>query len=356
LAQNWQTPDKGLTWIFTLKDNLFWQDGTKVTASASMYSFEDVEVKAIDEKTLSFKLKNEFAPFPTVVSKPTFKRGLLGTGQWRVKNISLSGELVEQLEIQNTDEDTMVLNFYPTEERAQLAFKLGEVDIIKDSIDSKPFEKWSTVTIDQQANQKRFVAAFFNTQDTLLSDKRIRQALSYAIDKNSLGNLRALGPIPPSSWAYNQQVKPYDFDSDRALELIDEFKEDSSNKVALDIKLVTSPLLLEKAEKVALDWQNVGFKTTVQVSSILPEDFQVFLVMYDAPSDPDQYSLWHSTQFDTNITHYRNERVDTLLENARAEVDFEARKKMYLDFQRFLLEDAPAAFLYHPVSYTVTRK
>ena len=349
LAEKWETPDKGLTWIFTLKSGITWQDGSEVVANPAMYSFEDVEVNIIDPKTISFKLKNAFAPFPTVVSKPTFKRGLLGTGAWSVKNVSLAGGFVERLEIGDREGNTKIYKFYPTEERSKLAFKLGEVDEILDVVDPRPFDKWDTVKLKEEVNQKRFVAVFFNTHDALLSDKKIRQALSYAIDKDQfVGSQRALGPIPPTSWAYNSQIKPYEFDKKRAIELI--------GGQSLDIKLVTNPFLLDSAEMIAKNWEGVGVHTSVSVSSILPEDFQAFLVMYDTPSDPDQYSTWHSTQFDTNITRYHNERVDSLLESGRSETDFETRKKMYLDFQRYLLEDAPAAFLYHPISYTIIRK
>ena len=53
----------------------------------------------------------------------------------------------------------------------------------------------------------------------------------------------------------------------------------------------------------------------------------------DIPKDPDQYSLWHSTQTSTNISHLKNARIDKLLEDGRTELDQEIRKKIYLDFR-----------------------
>ena len=75
----------------------------------------------------------------------------------------------------------------------------------------------------------------------------------------------------------------------------------------------------------------------------------------DIPKDPDQYVLWHSTQ-PTNISKYKNPRIDKLLEDGRVELNQETRKKIYLDFQRFLVEDSPAIFLYHPSFFTVLKK
>jgi len=76
----------------------------------------------------------------------------------------------------------------------------------------------------------------------------------------------------------------------------------------------------------------------------------------EIPKDVDQYPLWHSTQSDTNMSKFSNFRIDKLLEEGRVELDTDERRKIYLDFQRFLLEEAPAAFLYHPRYYSITRK
>ncbi len=80
LASSWETPDKGKTWFFHLDEERFWQDDKKVTSDTIGYDFSDVEIELPDDKTIVFKLQNAFSPFPTVVSKPTFKKGLLGTG------------------------------------------------------------------------------------------------------------------------------------------------------------------------------------------------------------------------------------------------------------------------------------
>jgi peptide/nickel transport system substrate-binding protein len=94
----------------------------------------------------------------------------------------------------------------------------------------------------------------------------------------------------------------------------------------------------------------------LQVISQIPSDYQAFLAIFDIPDDPDQYSMWHSTQTATNITHYQNPRIDKLLEDGRSEINIDARKKIYFDFQRFLVEDSPAAFLYYPTTYSIGRK
>jgi peptide/nickel transport system substrate-binding protein len=181
-------------------------------------------------------------------------------------------------------------------------------------------------------------------------NKALRQALSYAIDKTSFAGPRALGPISPGSWAYNPLVKDYAYDVARARDLVENLETE------LRVNLATSPPLLGVAESIAVFWAELGVKTDVHVVSILPEEYDAFLAIYDVAHDPDQYALWHTTQTQINISKYSNPRIDKLLEDGRVELDFEERRRLYLDFQRFLLEDAPAVFLYHPMSYTITRK
>ena len=135
-------------------------------------------------------------------------------------------------------------------------------------------------------------------------------------------------------------------------------KNDLSKEVLndLSINIATIPVLLGQAEKIAANWRDLGIAVNVQVVSSVPDSFDTFLAVLDIPQDPDQYSLWHSSQDVTNISNYKNPRIDKLLEDGRTVTNLSERKKIYLDFQRFLIEDSPAAFLYHPISYTIVRK
>lgn len=354
LASSWETTDKGKTWTFTLKDGVYWQDETEVTSKDINYQFSDVVVEKPDGKTVVFKLDNAYSAFPAVVSKPTFKSGLLGTGEYKVSKISLNGSTVEEIALSSETEGKIIYKFYPTEERTKIAFQLGQVDKIEDLYTISPFDTWPKARVSSITNMGEFTALFFNTQDQVLSEKDLRQALTYAIDKEKLGGVRAISPISVDSWAYNSQVKPYDYDPKKAREMVEAYKE-ASKLTEISISLSTSSILLDKAELIADDWEAVGVKTNIQVVSATPGDYQVLLAIYDIPDDPDQYSIWHSTQKATNITHYENVRIDKLLEDGRSEIDIQERKKIYIDFQRFLIEDCPAAFLYYPSTFTVSR-
>jgi peptide/nickel transport system substrate-binding protein len=355
LAESWQGADSGKTWTFTLKKNLFWQDKKPITSQDLNYTFSDALVEKPNPEQIVFKLKNAFSPFPGVVSRPVFKKGFLGSGLWRLKKITLSGNNLEKLTLIHTqNRERLIYKFFSTEERAKLGFKLGEVDQLTGIINPAPLDAWKNVMVTGKVDTQRYVAVFLNSaKGKLTADKNLRQALNYATNKNTLGEKRALGPISPESWAFNSQVKPYDFDREHAQELLKNLSKETRDNLKLN--LATTPVLLPVAEKIARNWQAIGVKTEIKVSPAPTEsEFDALLIIVEIPLDPDQYALWHSSQT-SNIARYQNQRIDKLLEDGRIETNLETRRKIYLDFQRFLVEDSPAIFLYHPVTYTISR-
>lgn len=353
LASSWEPKDNGKEWIFKLNEALKWQDGSEVKSEDIKYEFSDVKTEYPDEKTIVFKLQNPYSVFPVAVSKPVFKKGLLGTGEWKVKKVSVANGFVSQISLAS-EEGTLIYKIYATEERLKLAFKLGEIDEMRGLLTKAPFDSWKTAEIKEEAGKSEIVTLFINTQDPLLSEKTLRQALAYAIKKDGFEGERAISPISEDSWAFNSQVKPYEYDPEKAKKTISELPDEIKEKI--NINLSTTPLLLPVAEKIVRDWKDAGIPASVQVSTSIPQEYQVLLAIFDSPKDPDQYSIWHSTQTSTNITKYQSPRIDKLLEDGRTTTDQEERRRIYLDFQRFLVEDSPAIFLYYPKIYNISRK
>ena len=212
LAKSWSTPDKGKSWIFTLDEDVLWQDESPIIADDLKFNLEGVETEVPDDSTIIFKLQDKYAPFPGVVSKPVFKQGLLGTGDWSVEKIRLISNFVQEILLQDKDKNKKLYKVYPTQDRLKLSLKLGQVDEIHNVYNPKPFDTWSkTMEIKEDIKYDRMVTIFFNTQDRYISEKTLRQALAYSIDKNAFDGPRATSPIKPYSWAFNTQVKQYDY-------------------------------------------------------------------------------------------------------------------------------------------------
>lgn len=350
IAKSWESADGGKTWIFQIDEKSIWRDGQKIKASDIDYQFSDATIEVVNDTTIKFNLASQFSAFPIIVSRPLFKKGLVGNGKWIIKNLSLSAGYIQKLvisskDISNNSTHKITYKFYPSDDRLRLAFKLGQIDKIARTNDPSAFESWKTVSITKEIGYDNLVALFLNTDDEKFANKSFRQSVAYAIDKSNFDGVRAIGPLSPNSWGYNPQVKQYALDLDKT-------KDAKDSKITIS----TLPNLLKTAEKIKGDLENAGIQSEIQVITNVPENYQAFLATVDIPTDPDQYSLWHSTQTSTNISHLKNPRIDKLLEDGRTELDQETRKKTYLDFQRFLVEEVPAIFLYHPTYYTIIRK
>ncbi|MFZ5366368.1 MAG: ABC transporter substrate-binding protein [Patescibacteria group bacterium] len=355
IANDWKVEEGSKVYTFFLRDNLFWHDGSKVTASDINYNFQDVSVEILDPKTIRFRLKEPFSPLPEVVSRPVFKKGLVGVGPYKVKKITKTGQFVEAISLDSLSREkpNLKYRFYPTEETGKIALKLGEVRKLVDLTNPNGFTNWKNIKVFSRVRQDRFVGIFLNTQKPYLEEKNFRQALAYTTKKEQ-GKTRAYGPLSPLSWAYSEDVKAYNYDLENAKRLLNKVLEKKEKK-EITIRLSTVPSLLSEAEKIKNSWQDLGVKVEIGAFTQLGEDFDILLATQEIPKDPDQYSLWHSTQTG-NITQFKNPRIDKLLEDGRKTQNREEREKIYFDFQRFLVEEVPVIFLYHPTTYEISRK
>lgn len=349
LASSWEVSDDGKEYIFNLRHDIFWQDGKRVVASDINYNFSDVAIEILAPDKIKFILKLPFAPFPVIVSRPIFKKSLLGTGSYRVLGVSKNGEIVEKLQLSNNRS----FRFYPSESAVRTAFKLGEINKIENLADVGELQGWKNIQISPVVKYNRFVGIFFDTQNQKFSDKSVRQALAYAIKDR--WEPRALNPINPGSWAYNPQVKTYEYDSEKAAKMLEKVNAEGGSAKPEEITISTIPSLISVAEAIKADWEVLGIKVHLKIIQSLDEGFEVLLASEEIYSDPDQYSLWHSTQT-TNITHLRSPKIDKLLEDGRKTLDVEKRKSLYFEFQKAIVEEAPVIFLFHPTLYTVSRK
>ena len=162
------------------------------------------------------------------------------------------------------------------------------------------------------------------------------------------------GPFSVSAWTNGSSTIPYSQDFAHSKLLLSE-SESATKGAQPKLTITTLSKYEEVSKQIQKAWLNIGIKTEIKVTDRLPDNFQIFLGDFKISKDPDQYTLWHSAQ-PNNITNYKSLRIDKLLEDGRKTVDFSERQKIYSDFQKYLLDDAPASFLYLPYSYQVTRK
>jgi peptide/nickel transport system substrate-binding protein len=232
-----------------------------------------------------------------------------------------------------------------------------------------------------------------NPDKPFFQDRRVRQALMYALDRQALVD-QVLGgqgvvihsPIMPQSWAYKSDIKQYAHDPARAralleragwhvaepqdLVLFDAGSQDSpvriKNGTLFEFDLLTNDLpdRVALANMVAEQWQAVGARVHVRVVSmvdlaqqyLIPREYDAALLQWQSvPTDPDPYPVWHSTQVadgGQNYSGFANRDADEAIEVARLLTDRAQRTTLYYQFQDIFAEEVPAFPLYQAV-YTL---
>lgn len=360
LAKSWEVKNSGKTYIFHLKDNLKFSDGTEFTSDEINYSFSDVDVQRPNKDTIIFNLKSSYSPFLLTVSRPVFKDGFVGIGDYKVQSVNINGSFVQSISLVSLKDRAkeIIYQFYPTEEALKTAYALGnvtEITGVRDlSFNGASLADYKNTTITKSVDDSKLVTIFYNTQDKDLSDKRLREALAYAMPDTFIQGQRNYGPFQPNSWVNQTGLTTYSQDFEHAKLLLGE-SANSSQSSSLKLELQTFPQYEKLAYQIKSLWQKIGIKTDVKIVDTFPSNFQVFLGEYAVSKDPDQYTLWHSAS-QNNITQYKNLRIDKLLEDGRQTTDISQRETIYADFQKYLLDDPPATFLYFPYEYDITRK
>ena len=235
-----------------------------------------------------------------------------------------------------------------------------------------------------QLEMPRYFGVFFNQdQSKPLSDKNIRLALNYATNKEEIisnildGKGKAVNsPVVSNVLDINNNVKTYPYDMDQAQKLINPVRslarakdttpkdlgEATPNVVngqKIDIKLTTStwPELVATANILKEQWSKVGINTEVEILPtpelqrvIKERNYQMLLFGEILTLDPDPFTLWHSSQKrdpGLNLAMYSNTKADKLLEEARKILNPLERAQKYDEFQKLVIEDVPAVFLYN---------
>lgn len=359
IAFKWKIGNNGKTYVFYLRKDIYFNDGTNLTSDHIQYNFTDVSVVRPNKYTIIYMLKDSYSPFLITVAKPIFKEGLIGISDYKLKDIKLNGNFVQFLDLVSKNGNRIIYQFYPTLDALKIAYSLGEVSKIVDLTDVKfkntTFYSFKNTIINKKVNYQKLATLFYNTKDKLLSSKILREALSYTIPNTFDEGERSLGPFPPFSFASQNGVDQRRLDLEHAKLLLDKAKKEGEIVKQIFLTIDTEPKYKKVAERVSDIWKSFNIEVNIKTVDKVPQNFQVFLGEFNLPQDVDQYALWHSDQ-PSNITHYLNLRVDKLLEDGRKEVSIEKRKIIYADFQKFIQSDPPASFLFFPYTYDVTRK
>lgn len=362
LAESWTVANNGKEYKIKIKKNLLWNNGKPFFPNKNNYKFIDVETKVLDNQTLVFVLKKPLAVFLTYLNKPIIDYPLNGVaGLYKVDRYKLKAGIIKEIYLSPNKKNLPILvyKFFDNETKMINAYKLGDINQMSISKKStaESFSTWKNTIISKNVDYNHLLTLFLNNNSPLFEEKDVRQAITMSINKQALQSYgqQADSPIPPISWAYNPNLKKLSYSPDDARKIISKIINKKDDKTKLT--LLTYYEYLDIGNEITSFLNNVGINTSLNLIAYeQPSNYDIILAYFKVPIDPDQYFFWHSTQAQGNITGYKNLKVDKLLEDGRNTTSIEDRKKIYYEFQKNLIDDCPAVFVYFPYIYTIRRK
>lgn len=274
--------------------------------------------------------------------------------------------------------------FYENEDGLQAAWKKGDIDGFGAVSHAEIFALDRKAHV-AQLRMPRVFGLFFNQKKaSLLENKKIRKAIAHALNRKEIAQFAASDgatpygfPLLPLAAGVNGDLASYEFNPEYARmilaeeywtdengdgvreKLIRKNKKEKAAEVPLTFTLTTSdwPDFVHAAERIKSALGEVGIEITINAISfplleervIKPRDFEILLFGQVYGYEPDPFPFWHSSQIKDpglNITLFTDKKTDMLLEEARRTSDPVARDHNYYEFQKIVLEEIPAVFLY----------
>ena len=394
------------TTLIKIKKDLFFSNGEPVTVDDILFSlnrakesprmmqdfymiesFEKVDDTTIKVKTfyeagnLLHKLASMGASIMNKKALEENENNIIGSGMFKLKEWVAGDRIVlernEYFKEANSNVKEIIIKFIPEANSRMIMLETGEVDIAEALLPldfqkiSKEDDKFTTV--EMQSSSNMFIG--FDLRDKHLSDKRVRQAIAYAINNQDIvdsiynGSATvATSPIPKITTGHNENSNSYEQNIEKAKELLAEAGYPNGFDIVLNVnednqRVDTAVVIQDNLKAIGV---NVQIKTYQWASYVAfvenpSQEKGMFLMAWNiANDDPDEllYPLYHSSQIDahTNVIFYKNEDFDSLISKARETIDKEKRIDLYKKAQDIIQEDLPHYAILYPMQNFAYKK
>ena len=377
-------------------------------ASPLRNSWQGIKAEAVDANTVVLTLKTPYAAFtpnlaflgilPKHIWKTVMPQNFplaefnlkpIGTGPYKFvklakdslgRIISLNLSANENYFAGAPNIKNIILRFYISEEEAVSAFNRKEVDgLMLQTAQNKNQLRGIENSSFFSLPSLRVYAIFFNTDHELLGASYIREAINYAINRDNILNKLfsnegkiAIGPIPPTLPGSSPNLVGYSYNLQKTVEILEKNKWVKNEEGIYEKKLgkdkETTPLkftiITTKSIQLAAtlikdDLKSAGIDSELKIVSlgelqqsyIRTKNYEAMLIGESYTSAADPYVFWHGAAIKDpglNLSLYNNKKVNKIFEDARLISDPAKRATKLEEFQKLVLSDAPAAFLYSP--------
>ena len=409
LAKSWEISEDGLTYTFHLQENAKWHDGEAFTAEDVVFSadvfhrdlnpsaravLEHVEsIEATDDHTVVFTLKKPFGPFLISFEAGTFtmvpehiyagtdfrnneaNNHPIGTGPFQFDSWD-RGTVIKLTRFDDYYEEGLPyldgINWHVIPDGASraVAYENGTVDVLPygtvENFDVPRLTAMDNTCVTEKGHEyfSPFAMLWMNNREGPTADKRFRQAVMYAMDREFARDVlwNGMGQVPSGPFGSNAKfndadLEGYSYDPDKAEELLDEMGYDGEEVTLLPLPY--GETWNRWAEAVQQNLKEVGINVRTEATDVggwnqrLGErDFDLaftYLYQYGDPAlgisrtylstNTEKGSPWN------NVEGYQNPEVDELFNAAATAYPDSERERLYHEVQQILLEDAPLGWL-----------
>ena len=428
LAESWAVSDDGLAYTFRIRPDARWSDGQPITAADFKWTFEQarnpdngypyavnyepiVAYEAPEPRTLVVTLKEPLAigldnadavtPLPKHIwerldwndsgKNPEIMAPTVGSGPFLLKEWQRDGHVTfvaNDLYFKGRPNlDAITFEIVPSTQIGFEKLRAGEVDragFLPEHYDqAKRLDNVNVYEWWPAAASWSYLG--FNLRRPQLQDVRVRRALSHAMDRQLIVDRILYGlaqptysAYPPTCWCYNPDVSKYDYNPERARQLLAEagWVPGADGVVTKDgerlrLRILFGPnsskvreriatVAHEELRKIGVDAEIQGLEWATFLDTIKkpPFEWDMTVLGWSSTLDPHwMYQVWSEKTIPAlNAGAYVNKRVEDLFEQGARELDAERRKRIYQEIQMILSDDAPYVFLTMDKAYVGINK
>jgi len=411
LASSWDTTDYRVYTIH-LHHGVRFHDGHELTSKDVVYTFnsildpkmsspyrgayQDLEsLSAVDPYTVRFTLKQPTGAFLVNLVMKVVPDGAgrdlrdhpIGTGPYEFVDYAVDDRLTvkrfRDYYAGPARNPGVIMKIVPDDIMRGLELRKQTTDlVINDLVPDIVYqlEKDGLAVHDSPGLDYQYLA--FNFLDPVLKDLRVRRAIGYAIDTRSIIEyLRrglatpAVGMIPPSNWAFEPNVFRFDYDPDRAKQLLDEagYTDPDGNgplpRLHLSLKTssasefnrLQAAVIQQNLKSVGIDLEIRTYEFATLYADILKGNFQMYTLQWvgGAVADPDILRrVFHSHMTPPagfNRGHFNDPETDKLIDAASLATTQEERRALYGKVQQRVAELAPYISLWNKTNVTIAQ-
>ncbi|MFA5553041.1 MAG: peptide-binding protein [Phycisphaerae bacterium] len=420
LAEDFSISEDGLEIYFKLRDDIFFSDGVPITTDDVIFTFEtitdpNVDAQAyanyfadvdryekINDREIKFYMKKAyFLSLGFLGSMPIHPKHIyeyqdarqfnsrrtnpVGSGPYVFDKWDIGSQVILNRNENYWDEKPkikkIVYRFITNDTAALQSLMSGQIDYLR------PLpEQFTDKQNDEQFNKEFYCLSYWSAGNTgyfwigwnqarpFFADKKIRQALTMLIDRESikehiLRNPDAEIPTGPF-YVYGPQsdpnIKPWPYDVQRAIELLEQAGWFDSDRDGVRDKdgvpfrfrymIVSGSQLHEQMAKLVKDsLARAGidviidpYEWSVFIQRVQDRQFDALNMAWGGGIESDPYQIWHSSQIErgSNYVRFNNPEADKLIEQARQTLDPNSRNQLYHRFHRIIHEEQPYTFIY----------